>query len=200
MKTTQIMKRDFNNSQISQRTSDKFFNATELLAVYNNNSESQKRFKDFWENKNTQQIYLNLCQKLNMSKLHETSRGKGGATWMHEELLYVFYNWLHKIPNQTITRDELVFCDYVEQSFKGILTFERQKRFGNYLVDLYCNELNLCIEFDEEHHSKNIILDTQRQSNIENQFGVSFIRHKIKDNYSITINKILLLWKNLKVK
>jgi hypothetical protein len=101
MKTTQIMKRDFNNSQISQRTSDKFFNATELLAVYNSNSQSKKVFAEFWSNKNTQEflkelekdLLLNIGDSLHL-KTYETSRGKGGATWMHPYLFVKFAMWL----------------------------------------------------------------------------------------------------------
>ena len=95
------MKRDFNNSQISQRTSDKFFNATELLAVYNSNSQSKKVFAEFWSNKNTQEflkelekdLLLNIGDSLHL-KTYETSRGKGGATWMHPYLFVKFAMWL----------------------------------------------------------------------------------------------------------
>lgn len=193
MKKDNFITKDFNGLKITQRLSDGFYLATDILESCNLNSDSKKRFKDFWENKGIKQLYVNISTKLNTSKLHDTIRGNKGGTWMHEELLMVFYNWVYKIPNQTITRDEIVFCDYIEESFKGILTFERQKRFLNYHVDLYCDELKLCIEFDESHHrkNKNTNLDEERQKQIENEFCVNFIRHDDRDNYSITINKII---------
>jgi very-short-patch-repair endonuclease len=196
MATNQVVKRKFMSSEVSQRTSDSYFNATELLQIYNEKTNQSRRFADFWENKNTQQIYKNLQVKTGIDKLHTTQRGKGGSTWMQEDLLLVLYNWLEKIPNQTITRDEHIFCDYIIESFKDILTFEKQKRFGSYYVDLFCEELRLCLEFDEGHHKgkKLVLLDKDRQEQIEETFDVFFIRHNYTDNYSITINKILK-WK-----
>lgn len=101
MKTNQLMKRDFNGTQITQRTKDLFFNATELLGVYNNLSVSQKRFKDFWENQTTKNFVEVLENDLNLNgrnspylKSYETTRGKGGATYMHPYLFVKFAMWL----------------------------------------------------------------------------------------------------------
>lgn len=105
MKTNQLMKREFNGTQISQRTKDSFFNATELLAVFNDNSVTQKRFKDFWENQNTKNFVEVLENDLNLNrhnspylenpiKSWESTRGKGGATYMHPYLFVKFAMWL----------------------------------------------------------------------------------------------------------
>jgi KilA-N domain len=105
MNTTQIMKRDFNGNPISQRTSDKFFNATEMLALYNSNSETQKVIPEFWSNKNTQEfikelendIILNIDKSLcfnNKNISWESTRGRGGCTWMHPYLFMKFCCWL----------------------------------------------------------------------------------------------------------
>ncbi len=181
-------------SILKQRESDSFYNATDLLSIYNNNNHSKKKFQDFFENQSTHQIQKNLMLKLGLTKVNDSQRGKYGGTWMHEELLIVFHNWLYKLPNQTITRDELVFVQYIKESFNGILEFETQKKFGTYYVDLYCKELSLCIEFDEMHHNrnKNIILDSQRQKEIEETHNVNFIRHNSNENYSVCINKIII--------
>jgi very-short-patch-repair endonuclease len=178
-------------NKASQRADDNFFNATELLNIYNTNNRIQKSISEFWSNKSTKQIYNNLLLKLKLPYLHEAKRGKGGCTWMQEDLFLVFYNWLNKIPNQSITRDELEFCSYIEESFFDILYFERQKKFENYYVDLYCDEIKLCIEFDEEFHKKRIEIDNERQEFIEEKYEVFFIRHKPNERYSKTINKII---------
>ena len=101
MKTNQLMKRDFNGNQITQRTKDSFFNATELLSVYNSKSISQKRFKDFWENKTTKDFVEILENDLSLNrgnvahlKTHESTRGKYGATYMHPYLFVKFAMWL----------------------------------------------------------------------------------------------------------
>lgn len=105
MKTNQIMKRDFGGALIEQRTKDSFFNATTLLELYNSNSEKKKRFKDFWENLNTKDFLRSLTRELNgrnsthlgtciESDLYETTRGRGGCTWMHPYLFVKFAMWL----------------------------------------------------------------------------------------------------------
>jgi hypothetical protein len=115
MITNQIVQRDFMGSKISQRTKDSYFNATELLAVYNNNSRIQKRFKDYWENNSTKE-FVNELEKdlfyngqnsaylesasiyennpILLPKSYETKRGKGGSTWMHPYLFVDFSMWL----------------------------------------------------------------------------------------------------------
>ena len=101
MVTNQLMKRDFNNAKITQRTKDSFFNATELLQYYNRLANSNKRFKDFWENNNTKEFIIALENELltnrdNSAHLQvlETTRGNKGSTWMHPYLFVKFAFWL----------------------------------------------------------------------------------------------------------
>lgn len=106
MKTLQIMKREFMDSTISQRT-DKMFNATELLSIYNSNQKGikgKKVFAEFWSNKGTLEFIKELeddiissigeCGNSLHLKTHETSRGNGGGTWMHPYLFVKFAMWL----------------------------------------------------------------------------------------------------------
>ena len=53
MRSNQLMIREFFDTQITQRTQDSFFNATELLKFYNKKTDQDRRFRDFWKNKNT---------------------------------------------------------------------------------------------------------------------------------------------------
>lgn len=101
MKTNQLMKRDFMASQITQRTLDKFFNATELLSIYNEKSNVKKVLPEFWSNKSTKSFIEVLEIDINSNignslylKTHETTRGKNGATWMHPFLFIKFAIWL----------------------------------------------------------------------------------------------------------
>lgn len=102
MKTNQIMKRQFYSSDVSQRTKDSFFNATDLLRNYNLLSGKQKVLAEFWSNKNTVEFIESLENELikdNIGnslylKTHESTRGKGGATWMHPYLFVKFAMWL----------------------------------------------------------------------------------------------------------
>jgi len=53
--------------------------------------------------------------------------------------------------------------------------FHRQKPLLNYIVDLYCYELNLVIEIDGQYH------------NDEEQSKLDTIREKELENYKLTI-------------
>lgn len=185
---------EYSGYLVLQRKSDGFINATDFLRKFNDLSNKPKKvISEFWSNESTKSIYSYYLEKNNLKSLHIASRGKGGATWMHADLFTVFFNWCNSIPNLSISRDENLFCQYIEESFEGFLKFERQKRFDNYFVDLYCESISLCIEFDEDFHNRSnkVILDKKRQYFIENKFNVVFIRHKKGENFSKVINSIM---------
>lgn len=100
LKTNQIMFRQMDGAKISQRTKDSFFNATEMLHYFNNLTGQNKRFKDFWENQNTKAFCEALKEEILNGRnsayleISETTRGKGGATWMHPYLFVKFCFWL----------------------------------------------------------------------------------------------------------
>jgi hypothetical protein len=100
LKTEQIMLRNFEGAKIPQRTSDKFFNATEMIKYYNNLTGSKKVFAEFLSNNNTnefiealRQEILNVGDSLHLQVI-ESKRGKNGATWMHPYLFVKFCFWL----------------------------------------------------------------------------------------------------------
>jgi len=185
---------EYSGFLILQRNSDSFINATDFLKTFNESSGKPKKvLSEFWSNESTKSIYCYYLEKTGLETLHISSRGKAGSTWMQPDLFSVFFNWCNSIPNLSISRDEHLFCQYIKESFDGFLKFERQKRFDNYFVDLYCESISLCIEFDEEFHNRNkqINLDDERQKSIENKFNVVFIRHKKGENFSKVINRII---------
>lgn len=107
MKTNQLMQRDFNGISISQRTIDSYFNATELLHIYNSDSKKKKVFAEFWSNRTTNDFLESLERQLNLEQkdnvgnslylkkdLFTTKRGKGGETYMHPYLFVKFAMWL----------------------------------------------------------------------------------------------------------
>lgn len=94
------MLRNFEGAKIPQRTSDKFFNATEMIKYYNNLTGSKKVFAEFLSNNNTnefiealRQEILNVGDSLHLQVI-ESKRGKNGATWMHPYLFVKFCFWL----------------------------------------------------------------------------------------------------------
>lgn len=103
MKTVQIIKRKFYQTEISQRSDNGYLNATELLKYYNKDIKTKKSIDDFWANKNTQDYLVSLAKRLNLNTqnsgyltkdLYSTVRGKHGGTIMHPYLFVKFAMWL----------------------------------------------------------------------------------------------------------
>ena len=163
MKTNQLMKRDFMGSIITQRTKDSFFNATDLLSVYNGLSDTNKRFDDFWRNKNVSDFIKELENDFILNnddmrgfKTYETKRGRGGATWMHPYLFVKFAMWLSPKFELNVIRwvyDNLIecrtnagshykeMCEAISLSYyenqkekRNPLVYRKEANFLNYLV------------------------------------------------------------------
>ncbi len=140
LKTDQIMYRDFNEVKIPQRTSDKFFNATEMLNYYNELTNSEKRFKDFWENKNTVE-FLNALETEILNgdnsahlKTYETKRGRGGSTWMHPYLFVKFCFWLS--PTFELKVIKWVYDNLIDFRHEA---GDHYKEMGDAIVATYSN-------------------------------------------------------------
>ena len=58
--------------------------------------------------------------------------------------------------------------------------FHRQKPLDNYIVDFFCNDLNLVIEIDGITHDFKMDKDKIRQIKLEN-YGIKFLRFTEKD-------------------
>jgi len=113
MKTLQLVKRDFLGHDISQRTDNKYLSATDLMAIYNENTNSKKRIHDFWNNKQTKEFLEALANELNSTNedsrylgkpiksmiveddLYIIKQGNKGATYMHPYLFIEFAAWLN---------------------------------------------------------------------------------------------------------
>jgi len=55
--------------------------------------------------------------------------------------------------------------------------FHRQKPIDNFIVDFYCNELNLVIELDGySHNFEEVILKDKEKEKTLNSFGLTVIR------------------------
>ncbi len=69
--------------------------------------------------------------------------------------------------------------------------FHRQKPIDKYIVDFFCNELNLAIEIDGVSHFGNEKYDKQRQDRLEG-LGIKFLRFD-DDEVFHNINKVIVL-------
>jgi len=170
--------------------SDGYYNVTKLTNDYNLEYKKERRVREFLDNKGTLNLCFLLSEKLKGIKIFYIKMGRHGGTYFHESLMQTYINWLYILPNHTFTRNELKFCEAIIEAFKGILTFEMQKHIKGYMIDLYCNELNLCIEYDEKYHEKRLNEDTLRQNAVQIKCKCQFIRHKENDSIFNTISKI----------
>ena len=92
------MIRKMGNFDVTQRTKDGMFNATELLKQWNKNKGMKKEVSKFFELEQTKTFIKTLEDK----ELHNTqdvaylkSRGKSGGTWMHPFLFIKFSMWIN---------------------------------------------------------------------------------------------------------
>jgi hypothetical protein len=99
MKTEQVMHRPMGQFDVLQRTSDGFFNATNLLKAWNEIKGMDKKFDHYTSLKSTKEFMETLENEEDLnSRNHgvlKSTRGKYGATWMHPYLFMDFAMWLN---------------------------------------------------------------------------------------------------------
>ena len=89
------MLRKMGDFEVTQRTKDGMFNATQLLKQWNEHSGSKKELASFFKMNSTEE-YIEAIKKDNMAKSpYLKSRGKNGGTWMHPYLFIDFAMWLN---------------------------------------------------------------------------------------------------------
>lgn len=97
---------------------------------------------------------------------------------------------------------ELDFKISLETLLDGIVDFDYQYRFGDYILDFYNPALNFVVEYDEKEHRSRLESDEERQEWLEKEMGCEFIR--VREGYELQgINEILkyvktggFFWKN----
>jgi hypothetical protein len=102
METSVIMYRDLNGVKVRQDSKTMFFNANDLLDLYNSNSGEQKRLQNYLDNQATKDTETAILKEIqnnsNESEFEngviKTKRGKNGGTWMHPYLFIDFGMWL----------------------------------------------------------------------------------------------------------
>lgn len=103
MKTSVILNREMNGVTVRQDSKTSFFNANDLVDVYNKKTGGQKRIQNYLDNKSTREFMSALAQaeSLNDSNWSElenglavTRRGKNGGTWVHPYVFIDLAMWL----------------------------------------------------------------------------------------------------------
>lgn len=95
------MVRKMGSFDVTQRTKDGFFNATELLKQWNKHSGQKKEIKEFFKLKNTNEFIQALIKEEDLHGEDSTylksraSRGVNAGTWMTPILFIKFSMWLN---------------------------------------------------------------------------------------------------------
>lgn len=182
MKTNQVMKRQFMDSEILQRTKDGFFFATSLLDVYNLNSQSQKRFKDFWENKGTKDFIQELENEIVLNrenvahlKTHETTRGRyGGGTWMHPYLFMKFAMWLS--PKFELQVIKWVYDNLIDVRIEAGSHYKEMTKALMEYHERNTNETKSPLMYQEEANMINLLTYGTRQKDKRNELSESELK------------------------
>uniref|UniRef100_A0A6M3JZW1 Putative KilA-N domain-containing protein n=1 Tax=viral metagenome TaxID=1070528 RepID=A0A6M3JZW1_9ZZZZ len=120
MKTSQIMLRDLNGVKIRQNHKTSFFNANDLLDLYNERNNENKRLQDYFDNESTKRTKTAILKEIqNIANqrdlengLIETKRGKNGGTWVHPYLFIDLAMWLS--PEFKVTCIKWIFDNLIE--------------------------------------------------------------------------------------
>lgn len=113
MKTAVIMTREMSGLTIRQNSKTQFFNATDLVELYNTTKGETKRIQNYLDNDTTKRYLVALAQAENQNSSNEsdfengllqTKRGKNGGTWMHPYLFIDFAMWLSPEFKVTVIR------------------------------------------------------------------------------------------------
>lgn len=133
MKSIVIMARPMNGVSIRQDSKTKFFNANDLLGLYNARGKDSKRIQHYFDNEATKR-YMDALLKEEIDNNRDsgelevaivsTKRGKNGGTWMHPYLFIDFAMWLS--PEFKITVIKWVYDNLISlrldagDSFKAV--------------------------------------------------------------------------------
>lgn len=103
MKTSITIFRPDNGISVRQDTKTSFFNANDLLEMYNKREKSSKAIDAYFRNDSTKRYVEALMQQEDLNTVNSgelenpiisTKRGKNGGTWMHPYLFIDFAMWL----------------------------------------------------------------------------------------------------------
>ena len=177
MKTNQLMKRKMGEFNVTQRTKDGFFCATELLRQWNeyanlNRGNSphlkQKDLKEFFYNKNTKEFIDALLEeeKLSTKNLaYLKLRGKSGGTWMHPVLFVKFAMWLN--PRFEVQVIKFVYVEMIKYRNEA---GDAYNKLGSAVSKIVRKDF-MPQAMQKVGEALNWIVFNEHERNIRNQYG-----------------------------
>jgi hypothetical protein len=175
MKTSVIMQRDLNGVKVRQDSKTMFFNANDLLDLYNTTTGSNKRLQDYLDNQNTEEtkmavlkeIQNNANQREFENGVIQTKRGKNGGTWMHPYLFIDFGMWLSADFKVTVIKwfyDNLIqLRNDAGDSFKDVnkALFEKYPNKAQFLYSNEATMINKLVFGTTEAGQRNLATEQQ---------------------------------------
>lgn len=179
MKTSVNMIRNMGNFDVTQRTKDGFFNATELIKQWNKFSGQNKRIVDFFENKQTTG-FIKALEKEEFANVpnstHLKVRGKYGGTWMTPILFIKFSMWLNpefEVKVIKFVYDNLIaFRDNAGDNYVGLTN--AVSRFQNVNYSQLAKGLNWIVFNRHENGIRQTATEDQLRSLVNLQEKLAF--------------------------
>lgn len=155
--------------KVTQRTKDGFFNATELLKQWNENSGMKKEVTKFFEIQSTGELIKVIIERENLNTQDSTylkTRGKNGGTWMHPILFVDFAMWINPSFKYDVIKfvyDEMIKFrnlsgDAYPTMCKAVKTILPEDMFREKIKDL-ARSLNIIVFGKHESEMRNKIAD-----------------------------------------
>ena len=173
------MVRPMGEFEVTQRTKDAFFNATELLKQWNEKTGMKKEVTKFFELQSTSELVKVIMERENLNTQDSTylkTRGKNGGTWMHPVLFVDFAMWI----NPKFKYDVIKFV------------YDEMIKFRNLAGDAYpsmCRAVRSILPEDifrekikDLARSLNIIVYGRHESEMRNKIGDEA---KIREMYEL---------------
>jgi hypothetical protein len=194
------MSRKLGKFDVSQRTQDGYFNATELLKQWNKNSGMQKQMSHFTENQATKEFIETLeideLTKERNSVLIQL-RGKSGGTWMHPYLFIDFAMWLNprfKLEVIRFVYDQLIqFRHSAGDNYRGLTS--AISRFDGVNYSQLAKGLNYIVFDRHEEGIRQTATQPQLQQLTELQKQLAFaVDMGYIRSFSELVNEMRRIW------
>ena len=178
MKTNAPMIRKMGNFDVTQRTKDGFFNATDLLKQWNKASVSERKLDNFFASEKTKEFINTIMEResLNTPKMvYLKSRGKKGGTWMHPMLFIDFAMWI----NPSFKYDVIKFV------YDQMITYRKEscdayKKLSSAVARIVpVNQMQLTMQ--DIARGINFCIVNRHETDIRNQYGDEETQRKYFD-------------------
>ncbi len=87
---------------------------------------------------------------------------------------YYLRDYARELRNNP-TKAEKILWAHIKKDQLGV-RFNRQVPIDKFIVDFYCYSLRFAIEVDGEIHKYQVQYDFERQTKLESEYGITFLR------------------------